>query len=138
MEVKEIAQSLQLTDAGRLLVMFESANRGNVDMSEKEVDAIAYLLTEKHILPFGYPFLLNPLPYSTRLHEDLYSLIQTGYLNKKNPIYITQKGSDWVSKILSQYGYNWDTLAALIQAIKDLLIAYRRQAFDLIYTAMTL
>jgi hypothetical protein len=137
MEAGEIARNLQLTDAGRLLVIFESAHRGNEDMSEKEVDGIAYLLTEKNILPFGYPFLLNPLPYSTRLHEDLYRLIQTEYLYKKNPIYISPKGSAWVSETLSQHGYNWDTLATLIQTIKDLLTAYRRQAFDLIYTAMT-
>jgi len=137
MTAQELARQLELTDVGKLVFMFEGAHLGSEDMAENEVDGIAYLLTDRQILPFGYPFLLSPLPFSTRLHDDLYTLIQTEYLNKRNPIYITEKGSQWVSTILQQHGYNLDTLNSLAQNIKELLTEYRRHAFELIYTAMT-
>lgn len=138
MEGIELVDKLELTDIGRLLLMFECAKRASEDMNEREADGIAYLFTARNVLPFGYPFMLNPLPFSTRLHDDIYGLVRTGYLGRKNPIYITGKGSHWVSTTLSERGFAPDSLVAVVDAIRDLLPQYRRHAFDLIYTAMTI
>lgn len=137
MEAANLVKELQLNDSGKLLVMFECAKEARVNMDETEVDAMAFLLNAKQALPFGYPFLLNPLPVSSELRQDVYNLIQTGYLSKGSPVYITRKGSDWVSVLLQRLDDPSGLLSALKEMMADLITEYRRAAFGLIYTAIS-
>jgi hypothetical protein len=137
MESAQLIRELGLTDTGKLLVMFEGANRAQISIDEAEVEPLAFLLTARQAVPFGYPFLLNPLPVSTQLRQDLYHLVQSGYLAKGSPIHITRKGSDWVSVLLRQLEAGQDSLHAVAQMLIELIAEYRRHAFDLVYTAIS-
>lgn len=137
MEVMSLVQKLELTDSGKLLVMFECVKEARISIDDTEVDPMAFLLTAKRALPFGYPFLLNPLPVSTQLRQDLYHLVQAEYLARGSPIYITRKGSDWVSALLHQLEEHSDFLNTLAQMLVQLIAEYRRHAFELVYTAIS-
>jgi hypothetical protein len=137
MQTADLVHKLELTDSGKLLVMFECVKQADITVDEAEVDAMAFLLTAKQALPFGYPFLLNPLPVSTELHQDLHHLVQAGYLARGSPVYITRKGSDWVSELLRPLEGSIDSLGALAQMMTQLIAEYRRHAFDLVYTAIS-
>lgn len=137
METAQLIRKLQLTDIGKLLVMFEGVKEASISIDESEVEPLAFLLMARQALPFGYPFLLNPLPVSTQLRQDLYHLVQSGYLAKESPIYITRKGSDWISMLLRQLEAGQDSLHELTQMLTELIAEYRRHAFDLVYTAIS-
>lgn len=137
METAELIRKLELTDTGKLLVMFEGAKKANVGIDEVEVESVAFLLTERKEVPFSYAFLLNPMPLSTELRQDLDYLLQSQYLKKGSPLHITHKGSDWVSGTLEKIQASEDSLSALAQILTELIVEYRRHAFDLIYTVIS-
>lgn len=137
METAELIRELELTDIGKLLVMFEGARKAKVGIEEAEVESIAFLLTERKEVPFSYRFLLNPMPLSTDLRQDLDYLLQSKYLEKGSPVHITHKGSGWVSATLKKLNTSEDSLSSLAQMLTELIVEYRRQAFDLIYTAIS-
>lgn len=137
MEAANFVRELQLNDSGKLLVMFESARAAGVSIDDTEVDAMAFLLTTKQALPFGSSFLLNPLPVSTQLRQDLYNLVQVGYLARGSPISISRKGSDWVLALLRQFGGGSDFLDTVARMLAELIAEYRRHAFQLVYTMIS-
>lgn len=137
METANLIRQLELTDTGKLLVMFEGAKKANVGMDEGEVEPIAFLLSRRGEVPFGYAFLLNPMPLSTELRQDLDYLLESDYLKKGTPVHITRKGSDWVSATLKKIQASEDPLGSLAQRLTELIVEYRRHAFDLIYTAIS-
>lgn len=137
MKTAELIRELELTDTGKLLVMFEGARKAKVGLDEAEVESIAFLLTQREEVPFGYAFLLNPMPLSTELRQDLDYLLESQYLKKGSPVHIAHKGSNWVSATLKKIQASEDSLNSLAQAVNELIVEYRRHAFDLIYTAIS-
>lgn len=128
---------MQVTDAGKVLLMFHSANLAHVSIEEQDIDSIVFLLQFKRLIPFDYAFRLNPLPRSSRLHEDVYNLIQTRYLAKTSPIYITGSGSEWVAKLLEYHEYTAELLQPVAEQLKGLAGGGRDFLFRLAYAAIT-
>ena len=137
METAELIRKLELTDIGKLLLMFEGAKKAKVGIDEVEAESIAFLLTERREVPFSYDFLLNPMPVSTQLRQDLDYLLESQYLKRGSPVHISHKGSDWVSATLGKLHASEDSLNSLAQMLTELIVEYRRHAFDLIYTAIS-
>ena len=137
MLTSEVITSLQLTDAGRLLFLFESANDVGSTLNPGEADAMAFLLSSKRILPFSYAFNLNPLPVSTNLRDDISHLVETQYLAAASPIRITPKGSMWVSELLSTVDHGPEALREIAKLLLGLLADYREHAFEVVYSAIS-
>lgn len=128
---------MQLTDAGKLLLLFNSAKLGQVSIEEQDIDNIVFLLKAKQLIPFDYALRLKPLPHSPRLHEDIYGLIQTHDLAKTSPIYITEKGYSWVKSVLEYHEYTEGLLEPIVQEVKNLVAGSRDHLFRLVYAEIT-
>ena len=128
---------MQVADVGKVLFLFESANLAHVSIDEPNLDSVVFLLQVESLIPFDDAFRLNPLPRSTRLHEDVYDLIQTRYLAKSSPIYITETGSLWVNELLQRHEYTSDLLQPIAEQLKGLVGGGRDALFRLVYTAIT-
>lgn len=126
-----------LSDSGNLLVMFASAAKTNVDIEERDVDSYAFLISAHGIIRFHYPFRFEPFPYSSDLRDDLYALIDSGYLHAKSPIRISRGGKVWVEQISSaseELKTNIDKATSLLRSMSGWS---RKQLFDAIYHEIT-
>jgi len=128
---------MEVADAGKILLLFESANLAHITINEPDLDSVVFLLQVESSIPFDYAFRSNPLPHSARLHEDVYDLIQTHYLAKSSPIYITEKGSEWVNGLLQHHKYTLDLLQPIAEQLKGLVGGGRDALFRLVYTAIS-
>lgn len=128
---------MQVTDVGKVLFLFRAADLAKVSIEERDIDSIVFLLQVERVIPFDYAFRLNPLPRCPRLHEDVYDLIQTRYLAKTSPIYITAEGSNWVTKFLEYHEYTVELLQPVVDQIKGLVGGGRDSIFRLVYAAIT-
>ena len=133
----EIIAPLQLTDAGRLLFLFESAKEVGITINPGEADAMAFLLSSKRVLPFSYAFNLNPLPVSTNLRDDISHLVETLYLVAASPVQITPKGSMWVSELLARVENGSEAVQEIAKLLLELISAYRKHAFAVVYSAIS-
>lgn len=128
---------MEVADVGKVLLMFESANLAHVSINEPDLDSVVFLLQVESLIPFDYAFKSNPLPRSARLHEDVYDLIQTRYLAKSSPIYITEQGTRWVNELLQHHQYTLDLLEPIAEQLKGLVGGGGDALFRLVYTAIT-
>ena len=98
--VENVFSTAGFADSGKLLIVFEAADRKKVRIEDDYIDSYIFLLNADKIVPFGYHFRFAPLPYSGLLKEDLYALVQAEYLDMKSNIHITDFGKDWVEEEL--------------------------------------
>jgi len=93
----EIAE-LGLSDRGRLLVLLNAASRGRLTMYREPLASYVWLINAYRVLPFYYPFGMNPLPYSSELSECLDISIRAGEVGSGSHAWITPDDAKWVSE----------------------------------------
>jgi len=127
----------RLSDSGNLLVMFDSADKINCNIDERDVDSYAFLISARRIIRFHYPFRFEPFPYSGDLRDDLYALIDSGYLHAKSPIRISRGGKVWVERISSASEELKTTIDKAASLLRSMSGWNRKQLFDAIYQEIT-
>lgn len=137
MEILEAFNKMRLTDTGNLLLMFRAADLAKLAIEERDSDSLVFLMQSERLIPFGYALRLKPLPYSERLHNDIYNLVQSHYLERKSPVYITGLGSDWVKGLLERYLYTEDILNPVVDALRNFMSHGKDGLFRLVYAKIT-
>ena len=88
---------LRLSDRGRLLVLLNAANRGGLIIYREFFDSYVWLINERKILPFYYPFGMNPFPRSRELEEQLRVSVGDGEVGNGFLALITADDVKWIS-----------------------------------------
>lgn len=70
-----------IKDAVKLLLTLKVAKEKDVDVDEKALPSYIYLLKAKDIIPFGYTFRFEPLPYSEDMENEFDTLTRTGLIS---------------------------------------------------------
>jgi len=88
----------RLGDAGEVLFTLAAAKEDQLRVEKGLFDTYVFLLRQRGLLYFSYPFRFQPFPVSDLLREDLYNLTQAGFVACLSPITITDRGVGWLKQ----------------------------------------
>ncbi len=94
---------MRLNDSGKLLLVLDTAaQRPVLEVRKNRLDSYLYLLNRETILPVGYAFTFEPLPFSSQLWSDITVFRQLEFVASASPsLVITSTGRDWLHERLS-------------------------------------
>lgn len=99
---KKPLASTGLNDSGKILVVLDAAaSPEQLEIREARLDSYLYLLDRHTVLPLGYSFTFEPLPFSSQLWTDVGLLRELDFVQSQSPsLAITNAGREWLEQRL--------------------------------------
>lgn len=104
-EVPQLLEKKDIANYGRVIVVLSAVeeNRRIKGISRERLESYVYILSQAGIVPVGYHFTFEPMPFSDDLDEGL--VRDRGYIShstKNGNVLITEEGKKWVDEALGE------------------------------------
>jgi hypothetical protein len=116
-EVAHLLDERRVGDLGRMIVLLKAAEADSEErgITERRLQSIAYILSQKGTVPIDCWFRFIPLPFSDEIDEGFIYMQNSGYVSREilsrdslgfikqgDKLWLTEKGKEWVSETLQE------------------------------------